>query len=145
MANWYGATRTNYFRVKDEQKYRELFQGLSCEDKIDDFSCERGHAFGAYGDIMWYPSVDNNGNLIGSDDYDNDGDWLEFLCRMSEILADDSPFFSMTVGNEKLRYLTGIAYVVFPGEEPKCLSLDGMVNNMCKEKFGDDFTLDYTY
>jgi len=145
MANWYGVTRTNYFHVKDEQRYKELFQGLDCEDTIEDFTDERGHGFGGYGDIAWYPPVDDNGNLIGSDEYENDGDWWNFLCELSDILADGSPFVSITVGHEKLRYLTGIMYIVFPGEEPKSMSLDGIARDMCREKLGDDFVLECTY
>ena len=38
MANYTAASRTNYFRVTDEDKYSELFSNLTSEDIINDFT-----------------------------------------------------------------------------------------------------------
>ena len=59
MANTMYTCRTNYFKVKDEEAYEQLFAGLSGEDTVEDFTCknEKGeilHGFGCYGWIDWY-------------------------------------------------------------------------------------------
>lgn len=39
MANWIGASRTNYFKVTGEDRYQELFKGLTCDDgNLEDLS-----------------------------------------------------------------------------------------------------------
>ena len=56
MSSYYANSRTNYFRVTDEEKYTKLFANLVCdEDEVYDFTkVENGvtlHAFGGYGSI----------------------------------------------------------------------------------------------
>lgn len=144
MANWYGASRTNYFKVTNEIKYREIFNGLICsEDEIEDFTktAEDGsilHGFGGYGYIYWQPPVDKNGNLQYSEDYDADYELQTFLEELSEILTDDSIFILETIGNEKLRYLTADIIIVEPKKAPEFHSLQDLEDKILNNFYGKD-------
>jgi hypothetical protein len=110
MANYYSNSRTNYFRVIDEEKYAELFSNLvGDEGEIYDFSKIENdillHGFGCYGSIDYQiPTQD------GSDDYDYDFDL--FLKELQKILPENEAFIYMESGHEKLRYITGLSIVV---------------------------------
>lgn len=126
MANYYSCSRTNYFRVTDEEKYKSLFENLvGGEDEVHDFSKEengvRYHAFGAYGSIDYVVS------LNGGEDYDYDFDL--FLEELQKILPDDEAFIYMESGYEKLRYITGLSVIV---TKDKIESLD--IRNAALEK-----------
>lgn len=53
MANYVCATRTNYFRVKDEEEFRKLMSRVHGEDAVDlwekTVNDEKLFAFGCYG------------------------------------------------------------------------------------------------
>ena len=125
MANYCSCSRTNYFRVTDEEKYKSLFENLvGGEDEVHDFSKEengvRYHAFGAYGSIDYVA-------FNGGEDYDYDFDL--FLEELQKILPDDEAFIYMESGHEKLRYITGLSVVV---TKDKIESLD--IRNAALEK-----------
>ena len=116
MANWYGATRTNYFTVTDEERYSVLFSCLQGdEDSVEDFTkTENG-------------KIDN------------------FLWEISKILSPDSAFVIHTIGNEKLRYLTSDMAIVFPGKAPIWKSMNELAIKICQEELGNDFKLNIEY
>lgn len=142
MANWYGASRTNYFKVTDEERYQSLFNRLAGTDnEVEDFSTTRNgetyHAFGSYGDI-----------LVKSESYDNGeefSEWSDFLRSVGEILAPDSVFVYTIVGNEKLRYLTGICDMVFPNGRVIHCDLADFAHNSAKQFFGSEYELMLNY
>lgn len=103
MANYTAASRTNYFRVTDEDKYSELFSNLTSEDIIQDFTETKDgliyRAFGCYGSIFY-------------EDYETDDCSLEvFLSELQKILPEDEAFMLFESGCEKLRYVTGYSIV----------------------------------
>lgn len=105
MANYYETTRTNYFKVTDEDRYKELFGNLCSEDEIHDFTKidKDGavwHGFGSYGTIDY--------RLKDEDDWDMD----TFFKELQKILPDGEAFIMMGSGYEKLRYVTGWCVVV---------------------------------
>lgn len=111
MANYYGNTRTNYFHVKNEEKFRELMKHvISWDGDIeiwDDRQDENGvpvFAFGGYATIGGYQE--------DIDDTDDDPDYDEFINRLSECVAEDDAVIIFEVGNEKLRYFTAYAVIV---------------------------------
>lgn len=104
MANYMATFRTNYFRVTDENKYKELFEKLSGEDVVQDFSYtdDNGnilHGFGCYGCIGYYNE---------DEEYDLD----LFFEELQEILPDDDAMIWIKAEYEKLRYVIGSAIVV---------------------------------
>lgn len=94
MANWYGMSRSNYFRVKDEAAFRTEMEKYDVEVITDSegrlglLGCDEGY----------WPSFD-------ADSYDE----LDFTEKVSTHLADGEIAVFMTVGNEKARYGTGYA------------------------------------
>lgn len=137
MANWYGQTRTNYFRVTDEEGYQSLIKRLSGEDDIEDFSetKEDGkfyHAFGCYCDLGFY-ELDSKGNI----DYDAQLDIYTFFEEIGKILEEGSAFVFMCTGAEKLRYLTGYCAIVFPDGTIESTSLDSFAYNAASTYYND--------
>ena len=130
MANYIAVSRTNYFRVTDEEKYKELFEMLSSEDNIEDFT-EKGtdgiirHGFGTYGDIEYYDEE--------QDEYDFD----EWLSRLQKILPDDEAFILESSGHEKLRYVTGWVVVV-TSKTIVSMNCDTWAQKKAKELLGND-------
>lgn len=141
MANWYGATRTNYFKVNDEEKYQELFKRLWNEDDpVEDFSRTEDnqlwHAFGAYNEIFF----------LGEDlDPDNPLEYDAFVFEMGQILTPDSVFITTCVGNEKLRYLTGICWMIFPNGRMVVEDLSGFAYRNAERFFGPGYNLMLDY
>lgn len=140
MANWYGATRTNYFQVTNEERYQELFKRLSCEEPVEDFSKmiddEIWHGFGAYGEIFFL-----NEDLDEDDPLEYDA----FVSAIGRILAHDSVFVTTCVGNEKLRYLTGVCWMVFPNGRIIVEDLSNFAHLNAERFFGPEYNLMLDY
>ena len=109
MANYNCAIRTNYFHVKDAEKFKNLMQNVDAEDEIQVFMNhdEKGepvYGFGCYGGISGIPNPDN------PDDWD--GSYDHFTDALQELVADDDAIIIMEAGHEKLRYITASAQVI---------------------------------
>ena len=98
MASYVGAIRTNYFRVTEEEKFRNL---------IDEFlsgSCEV------------FTRTDVNSNKLVGFGRDENINWPEdatgFVSGLQECLAEDDSIIVLEVGHEKLRYFVGAATII---------------------------------
>ena len=127
--------RTNYFRVTDEEKYKELFNHLCGEDNIHDFSKEKNgilyHGFGSYGNIDY---IDEN------EEYD----FNAFLDELQKILPEDEAFMYFESGYEKLRYVTGFSIVVTK-KEIVYESIGNWAISKAKELLGNTFETEIEY
>ena len=95
MANWYGTSRSNYFNVKDEGTFREWAERRDLE-VLEDPSGLFGVAPSSMSEDGSWPS------------YDCDDDCeIDFQAELIEHLAEGQVAIIMTIGAEKLRYLTG--------------------------------------
>ena len=113
MANYLCSVRTNYFHVKDEDKFREMMsQVYGCADSVDLWqeTANEGKTvfgFGCYGGI--------SGVINAKEDENEDVDetaFDEFISGLQKCVADDDAIIIFEVGNEKLRYLVGSATVI---------------------------------
>jgi hypothetical protein len=101
MANWYGTSRSNYFRVKDKDaflKWAEV-RGLGVfknEESADLFAIHGGST----DDGSW-PSYDMEGDTE-----------IDLVAELAEHLAKGQIAVLMEIGAEKLRYLTGVAIAI---------------------------------
>lgn len=107
MANYNCITRTNYFHVTDEEKYKKLFACLSGEDEVYAFDKkindkEKVFGFGCYGNISYTPENKEDPD----DDLDN------FYKELQKILPENEAFVRIEIGYEKLRYLIAYADIV---------------------------------
>ena len=105
MANWYGTSRSNYFKVKD----------------IDEFiaAMERVH-------VRWNRKDPDQLTTFMVYTDDNDGDWpstiygqgdgededIWFPEYVSQFLVDGEVAIFMTAGAEKVRYVSGVATAI---------------------------------
>ena len=109
MANYYCVMRTNYFRVKDGEKFLELMESVcSGEDELQiwtetDAEGTKRFGFGAYDSIRGI-------NLAG--DQDEDPDYDAFITALQDCVADDDAIIIMEAGHEKLCYVGGSAEVI---------------------------------
>ena len=93
MATFEATTRTNYFHVKDVEKFKKLINDLP------------------YGRV--FETLGKNGeDVFGFGWYECMPDEEEFYNELQKLVADDDAIIIFMVGNEKLRYLTGIARII---------------------------------
>ena len=111
MANYYGATRTNYFRVNDEAGFEKFLDHiLPAEDELHVWSemSEDGtkyYGFGCYSGLIGYVEDPE-------DEFDYCEAWDKFVEGLQKFVADDDAVIIMEAGNEKLRYVTGIVTII---------------------------------
>lgn len=140
MANYYSCTRTNYFRVTDEEKYSELFSHLvGNDDYIEDFTKTKDgiilHGFGCQGVIQAIP-MDEDPEVAEEWDDDFDG----FLKELQKILPDNEAFIFTEVGHEKLCYLVGYSLIVTRNEIKSIDINDDAAELACKMLNDETFT-----
>ena len=113
MANYYCTTRTNYFRVVNEDAFVEFMDHvLAFEDQINvwtmtDSDGNKLYGFGCYSGIMGYFE---NPDDHTDDEYDHA--FEEFVEGLSEHIAEGDAAIIFEIGNEKLRYVSGYATIV---------------------------------
>ena len=115
MANYESAARSSYFRVKDEQAFRALFEdhgievvGSNQDDSVGEDGCV---ALLCVGDGGW------------SNDYGPDED-QDIVSIVAPHLADGWVAVFVEAGHEKLRYCSGFAVAVNGKGETRQVSLN---------------------
>lgn len=101
MANWHGSARTNYVKVKDYDALVKFLDGIPVEV----------HPHPNAENFVMFQPTDNDSGDFSYQYLDDDGDemywsWQEAVCPH---LVEGQVLILMTVGSEKLRYLTGYA------------------------------------
>ena len=100
MADYYCKSRTNYFKVK----------------KINDFKVELGkYSAGEGGIDIWEEKglvgLGSYGSMTTLYDPDTD-EWIEIFEILQDHIEDGEAVILVESGNEKLRYVTGYAWVI---------------------------------
>jgi hypothetical protein len=119
MANYYGKTRTNYFSVADEEKFRQIIASCRASEsdiEIMDEKQEDGsinYGFCCDGSIQGLPEK-NNDNEITENYLEDDCDYdYDAFCRALQVIIPDNDAILITeVGSEKMCYLTGHCTVI---------------------------------
>ena len=102
MANWYGVSRSNYFKVKDTEEFENFlnqFGGIKFYSEEDETYCilaEEGY---------WPYSIYNE----ETSEYD---EYYDFFQDLSSHLLDDQVCIILTSGHERMRYITGNSYAI---------------------------------
>lgn len=108
MANYQGIVRTNYFKIKDEERFKEICSDLISEDNIIvEVSELNGNQYGFIGS---YAPIDYC--IEYNDEICEEYDITKFFKQMQEIISEDDAMILTEVGNEKLRYLVGSCVIV---------------------------------
>lgn len=120
MANYSCASRTNYFKVTDIDKLKELVESVNAEL----FEGENNtFGFGNYDNI-----------LMGFDD--EDGESFEIVNELQKILPEGEVIIAKEIGNEKLRYLTAYA-ILITNKEVVSIELDDFIQAQARQLIGD--------
>ena len=135
MANFYGTARSNYFQVKDVEKFKAWVESIPSLALIE----KQDILFAIYSDCPdsgCWPS----GKYVA--EYDEEGavvseDWQDFdlTGELAEHLKDGEVAVLMEAGAEKLRYISGWAVAVNHLGETVHVSLDG-IYDLAFTKFG---------
>ena len=110
MANYCCTIRTNYFHVKDPERFMNLMDkvyGSESEVEVwwknDDAGLPM-FAFGTYGGI--------GGVLSDPDDEADETDYDVLIDELQHCVADDDAILISESGEEKLRYVIGTASII---------------------------------
>ena len=128
MANYNCTIRTNYFHVKDNEKFEEFMthvygEGLEVFHSADS-NGNKVYGFGGYGGIAGYFNKE--------EDYeDNDEAWDNaydnFIDGLVTHVTEDDAILIFESGNEKLRYVVGsVAVITSKGYEYRDIRDVGM-------------------
>ena len=131
MANWYGAARSNYVKVKDEQAFRDAMASLAVEVVTHGEGADTTFAVLARTDDGGWPSS------RGIDDEDDDE--LDIAFALASHLADGEVLVLMQCGHEKMRYLDGYAEAIRNDGERVCVSLND-IYQLAAKTFGVEVT-----
>ena len=129
MANYIAYSRSNYFKVKDEGKFRSWIEDYDAEVITDDGNDELRFGF---------ISVDDDGVIPRN--YDEcTGDETLITEDISKYLADGETVIIQEVGYEGMRCLFGYAIAIHSNGEAIELNLH-QIHDMAKDKFGGKVT-----
>lgn len=122
MATFTGLGRTNYFRVRDTGRLEELLSGSGITVEHE-----------AVGDRVVLLDAEGSDWTIYSDDDDYEGTWLPDV--IAEHLAPGETAIFQSIGNEKLRFLSGYAVAVSASGEQVQIALDD-IYDQAAARFG---------
>lgn len=135
MANYCCTIRTNYFHVKDEDKFRGLMNRVyGCEDSVElweekDSDGKTVFGFGVYGGIAGLRNAQEDDDIDESS-YD------EFIDGLQECVADNDAILIMEVGNEKMRYVVGSASII-TSKEYQYMDITNLATRKAAELLGN--------
>jgi len=131
MANYYGAWRTNSFRVKSEAKFLEWFQGIDgsaeVRDEGDGYRSIFQSSSSDDGSIPTHKLVQAHGL------FDSEHVNMDIYSDISEHLRKGEVAVFMEVGHEKLRYLCGYAVAVRSDGKIITVSIDDIYDKIKTE------------
>ena len=121
MADYHGTARSNYFRVKDKQKFIEWCTSLELEPiyEIDEVTRDTLCGF-----------IANTGN--GAVPTHRNDEEFDFFSELSTHLADEEVGIVIEVGAEKMRYISGFADAVNSKGEVVSVCLDDIYKKAAK-------------
>jgi len=140
VANYYGDCRSNYFLVKDVEKFKEFLKLWQCsyiDEKPELNKLEKAVVIASNNLNLKVGFISNQDEGLPHyreltkdeeahpeiDPYDIGGQ-DDFLNGLTDHLCKDEVAVIMEVGNEKQCYYRGYAMALCPEKEPVILSLD---------------------
>jgi len=140
MANYNAFTRSNYFKVTDAERMKELVASCACdEDELqlferDDADGGQTFGFGCYSSISGLEVPCEEPDEYPEYDFD------AFAAELQKILCDGDAIIITEIGYEKLRYLIGYS-VIITKTEIRTVDIQNESLKAAKEMLGNpDFT-----
>jgi len=131
MANYYANSRSNYFKVKDNEKFKDFIESMEGLEFIYD-------NVGRVGFL-----VDSESGSIPCERYDEENDEyvdIDFDQELAQHLQDDQVAIYQEVGAEKLRYLVGYSVAVNSKGEVATVNINDIYRIAQEELGGQDIT-----
>lgn len=142
MANYNCVVRTNYFHVKDMDAFLDLMnRTVGSEDGVEiweetDQDGNPIYAFGCYGGIAGLPNESDG--KIDDDSYDR------FTDELQKCVAENDAVIIMESGHEKLRYVTGSAFII-TSNDTKYLDVETLALEATEKMIGTEFVTRMDY
>jgi hypothetical protein len=151
VANYECSARSNYFRVKDDQAFKEWVELVPGWDLIQQkqphppgsadtpakaLAQRNDYKYGLMQDESCYPPSGIPTELKVLDSEGETVDWtdMDLVHELSEHLVEGEVAILMEAGAEKLRYISGYALAIHSNGEWLNLSLND-IYKMCEEKW----------
>ena len=103
MANYYEMTRTNYFKITDSDKFKEICEEITSESGVEFDVTEK--------DGKLYCCISSE-SIIMLNDEDESANIERFYEKLQTVLEEDDAIIFTSIGHEKLRYLVGMITVI---------------------------------
>lgn len=132
MANYYGNSRSNYFKVKDKEKFKNFLDLMYDMEYIEDSEGRVGFLVSGEGGSIPCEIWDEN-----ADEYVE----LDFDRLLAQHLQDGEVAIYQEVGAEKLRYLVGYSIAVNSKGERVAVSINDIYRLAQEELGGENITL----
>jgi hypothetical protein len=130
MANYYATTRSNYFRVKDAKAFEAW-----CKKRFLDVWTSEDHP------DCYAIAANDNGDGSGWPHFDSEtDDDIDFTTELAEHLDERDVAVLFEIGNEKLRYLVGVATAVNSNGRSVSVNLDEIYDR-AKATLGSDLAI----
>lgn len=142
MANYNCTIRTNYFRVKDADKFKAFMSDVySSEDEIEVFeeTDKDGvarYGFGCCGQIRGVCPTNEDGIF---------SEYAAFIEGLQELVAEDDAIIIFETGSDGLRYFTGTADVITTNGHKYLRIEDWATKVAAKMLHNPEFTTRVTY
>lgn len=134
MADFNCCIRSNYFRVIDEERLKNFIGSMeaNCVISLWEMYSDRHEKLFTFG---------CEGYIWGSNP--DEPDFGKDLKKIGELLPDGEVLIVMTVGHEKLRYVSGVAYIV-TNNYMTVIDLERLAINKAKKLLRDsDFSTNF--
>ena len=116
MANTYGKTRTNYFKVTDIEGFKQFLATVCTDDYIEINLDDAGEkiSFNVDGFIYGVPPQKDEKTDDEDDDKDNDieSDYDAFISGIQKFLTEDNACIISTIEWEKMRFIDGFCNII---------------------------------
>lgn len=136
MSNYKGVVRTNYFRVRDEEKFRELMSRVVSDgspiELWDDHKDTEGRLLFGFGSLDCL-----NFGLPNEDGECDDMSYDDFLAELSECIAENDAAIIFDAGHEKLRYIQAGAIIVTYDKGYEYVDIHDLALNKAREILAD--------
>lgn len=131
MANYYGNSRSNYFKVKNKENFEEFIDSIEGLELINDNENRVGFL------------VVNESGSIPCERYNEENDEyvdIDFNQELAQHLQDGEVAIYQEVGAEKLRYLVGYSVAVNSKGEVATVNINDIYRIAQEELGGQDIT-----
>ena len=156
MANYYGNTRTNYFRVIDKEKYESIMNLVRCSEGElylweEEINGELHYGFGVYDDIDGICECEHCEEVRKCNiEFDEEECMNEYnydaMCELlASVVHPEDAIMIVSTGHEKLRYIGGYSTVITKDKVKHIDLWDSSIKSARKILKNDAYNTTYSY